>query len=100
MKTQKFDVLGNVRRRKKFVSVLIKTHPKKVINTKFILSESVTQRRTRVASLANRLHHKAPTVEEVRNYGSYKLLEDGMDKKHSYNGLIERNNLMITANLN
>ena len=42
VKTQKFDVLGNVRRRKKFVSVLIKTHPKKVINTKFILSESVT----------------------------------------------------------
>merc|ERR1712007_198149 len=97
-KSKKYDIYGN-QRGKTFVATLQKTFPRREINKKFILNESITDRRVKISSLANRLHHKAPSIQEVRNYGTYQLLKDATDKKNTYQGLIERNNLMITAQL-
>ena len=60
-KSKKYDNYGN-ERGKTFVPVLLRTHPRREINKKFILNESTTDRRVKIVSLANRLHHKAPSI--------------------------------------
>ena len=60
-KSKKYDNYGN-ERGKTHVPVLVKTHPRREINKRFILNESTNDRRVKISSLAGRLHHKAPSI--------------------------------------
>ena len=96
MKSKKYDNYQNERPRT-FVPSLLRTHPRREINKKFILNESTTDRRIKISSMAKRLNQKAPSIGEIRNYGTYMILKDAQDKKNSIQSLMDKNNLMITA---
>ena len=55
-KSKKYDNYGN-ERGKTFVPALLRTHPRREINKKFILSESTVDRRIKISSMANRLNN-------------------------------------------
>lgn len=66
-------------------------------NQKFILSESVTDRRVKTVSMANRAHMKAPSVSNVRREGAHSILSKAIWKKQSYEQMMETQNMMINA---
>jgi hypothetical protein len=77
--------------------VLKTTSPQSLPNAKFILTESATDRRVRTVSQANRVHIKAPTVQEMRREGTHSVLYRALLKKQSYKEMIETQNMMISA---
>ena len=97
MKSKNFDVYGNPRTEKLSVNSLRTSSPLTTPNAKFILAESATDRRLRTISQSNRVHIKAPTVQEMRREGTHSVLYRALMKKQSYKEMIETQNMMISA---
>ena len=49
---------------------------------RYILTESVTDKRIKISSLSNRLYLKAPNVNEIRNQGNHQTMLATLDKKN------------------
>ena len=92
MKSKNFDVYGNPRTEKLSVNSLRTSSPLTTPNAKFILAESATDRRLRTISQSNRVHIKAPTVQEMRREGTHSVLYRALMKKQSYKEMIETQN--------
>jgi len=69
IKTKDFNVYGKLRTEKPFVKSIVKSQVPTELNEKFITTECITDRRIKIASMANRQYINAPTVEEVRKQG-------------------------------
>jgi hypothetical protein len=96
-KTKNFDVYGIPRSEKPKVTSLKSSSPLVIPNEKFILSESVTDRRVKTVSMANRAHMKAPSVSNIRRDGAHSILSKALWKKQSYEQMMETQNMMISA---
>lgn len=100
IKSKNFDVYGNPRQDKLTVNALRTSSPESTPNAKFILTESATDRRGRTVSQSNRVHIKAPTVQEMRREGTHSVLHKALMKKQSYKEMIDTQNMMISAYTN
>ena len=81
-KTYKFDVYGQDRKQTQVVPSLLRPTPAKELNTRFIAIEAGTDRRIRISSMANRMHVKAPSIDEMRNTGEHTMLKKSNDVKY------------------
>mmetsp|Transcript_4562 Transcript_4562/g.3774 ORF Transcript_4562/g.3774 Transcript_4562/m.3774 type:complete len:170 (+) Transcript_4562:3232-3741(+) len=98
-KTHKFDVYGKDRQEKPQVNCLDRPVPEKILNTKYIVTESSTERRVRISSMARRLHLYAPSIDNVRTQGTHEIMKMSMDKKNDRDLLQEKKELMTTASV-
>lgn len=78
----------------------MKSNPISELNQKYILTDSLTDKRVKVSSMATRLHLNAPSISEQRNTGTHQNLAKTIDKKFNIDDLENKKNLMITADLN
>lgn len=69
IKTKDFDIYGKLRKETYPIKTLEKSSAKSELNEKFITTETVTDRRIKVASLASREYMNAPSVQQIRNFG-------------------------------
>ena len=97
IKSKNFDVYGNPRQEKMAVAAMRTSSPETTPNAKFILTESATDRRLRTISQSNRVHIKAPTVQDMRREGTHSVLYRALMKKQSYKEMIDTQNMMISA---
>ncbi|EAR91082.3 hypothetical protein TTHERM_00430030 (macronuclear) [Tetrahymena thermophila SB210] len=102
VKTKEYNVYGTERRddQTKKVPCLLKTNPISELNQKYIQTDSLTDKRIKMASMANRMHINAPSISELRNTGSHQTLAKTLDKKFNIDELENRKNLMLTSDLN
>ena len=49
--------------------------------------------------MANRIYFKAPQVSQIRRQGQFHNLLQTIDKQHTLDDVLEKQNLMITANI-
>ncbi len=75
------------------------TYPQAEFNEDYIYIEKITDHRTKTSSVANRLYFNAPSINEVRKKGQHNFLLDALEKKHTYDEMMERLNLMVTSEL-
>jgi hypothetical protein len=73
--------------------------PEAVFNEDYICVEKLTEKRLKTSSVANRLYFNAPSVNEIRKSGQHNFIEKALDKKKTYDEMMERLNLMITSEL-
>lgn len=101
LKTHEYNIYGENRKdnEKKEVPCLIRTAPESKINQKYILTESTTDKRLKLASLSTRLYLKAPNVNELRNQGMHQTMISTLDKKNVLSEILEKKNLMITSEI-
>lgn len=69
----------------------------KELNTRAILIESNTDRRIRIASMANRIGSKAPTVSDQRRQGMHQILGKASGSKQSAHEMIAAQNQATIA---
>ena len=74
IKTKDFNVYGKLRTEKPNVKVTTKSKVPSELNEKFITTECITDRRVKIASMANRQYINAPAVEEVRKQGQHQMI--------------------------
>lgn len=98
-KSKQFDLYGLERGKKITVKSMQRSYPKSELNQKYIMVESATENRNKQCSLANRLFFQAPNVNTVRTQGQHQTLLQTMDKKHTIQDVLEKKNLMITADI-
>jgi FAD synthase len=81
IKTKDFNVYGKLRTEKPFVKSTQKSNIASDLNEKFITTESITDRRVKISSMANRQYINAPSVEEVRKQGQHQMILQAINKK-------------------
>jgi hypothetical protein len=59
----------------------------------------MTDKRIKTSSVANRLYFNAPSINMIRKSGQHNFLLEALDKKKTYEEMMERLNLMITSEL-
>lgn len=74
VKTKDFDVFGKLRQAKPFVKATQKSNMPSELNEKFITTESITDRRVKISSMANRQYTNAPGIEQVRKQGQHQMI--------------------------
>jgi hypothetical protein len=75
------------------------TFPEAEFNENYIVIDKVTDKRIKTSSLSNRLYFNAPSITEVRKSGQHNFLINALDKRTTYEELMEKLNLMVTAEL-
>jgi hypothetical protein len=75
------------------------TFPEAEFNEDYIAIDKVTDKRIRTSSVSNRLYINAPSITEVRKSGQHNFLLNALDKRTTYEELMEKLNLMVTAEL-
>eukprot|EP00828_Plagiopyla_frontata_P047993 TRINITY_DN904_c0_g1_i3.p1 TRINITY_DN904_c0_g1~~TRINITY_DN904_c0_g1_i3.p1 ORF type:complete len:346 (+),score=46.29 TRINITY_DN904_c0_g1_i3:178-1215(+) len=99
-KNYQFNLYGsNSRLQKPQVPCLQRSFPKAEINSKYILTDSITDQRNKISSMANRIYFKAPQVNVIRRQGQFHNLLQTLDKQHTLDDVLEKKNLMITADI-
>jgi len=81
------------------VPYLKTTFPQAEFNEDYIYVEKMTDHRIKTSSVAKRLYFNAPSINEVRKKGQHNFLLDALEKKNTYDEMMERLNLMITSEL-
>ena len=99
-KTKEFSVYGKLRPLKLKVRSLAKSNAKSEMNEKFITTESITDNRIKISSMANRAYLHAPSVAQVRKQGQHQMILQAITKKQTFNELISQANAMVTSVLN
>jgi hypothetical protein len=99
-KTKEFNVYGRLRPLKLKVKSIAKSKIKPEMNEKFITTESITDKRIKIASMANRAYLHAPNVNQVRKQGQHQMILQAITKKQTFNELISQANAMVTSVLN
>ena len=97
IKTKDFNVYGKLRTEKPFVRAMQKSNVASELNEKFITTECITDRRVKIASMANRQYINAPAVEEVRKQGQHQMIQQAINKKQTFSELINQANSMVTS---
>jgi hypothetical protein len=75
------------------------TFPEAEFNENYIYVEKLTDHRLKTSSVSNRLYFNAPTINEIRKSGQHNFLLEALEKKKTYEEMMERLNLMITSEL-
>jgi hypothetical protein len=78
LKTKEFNVTGKLRPLKIKVKSLAKSKIKPEINEKFVTTESITDKRIKISSMANRAYLNAPSVNQVRKQGQHQMILQGI----------------------
>lgn len=78
----------------------MRTQPISELNQKYILTEAMTDKKIRIASMKNKLTMKAPSVSELRNEGLHHTLMRSIDMASAVEDQAEKKNLMIYADIN
>lgn len=101
IKNYKYSVDGKSPRREnpKIPSYLKTTFPEAEFNENYIYIEKMTDKRIKTSSVANRLYFNAPSINTIRKSGQHNFLLEALDKKKTYEEMMERLNLMITSEL-
>lgn len=99
-KTKEFNVTGKLRPLKLKVKSLAKSTVKSEMNERFITTESITDKRIKISSMANRAYTNAPSVNQVRKQGQHQMILQAIAKKQTFNELISQANAMVTSVLN
>lgn len=99
-KTKEFNVYGKLRPLKLKVKSLAKSKLKPEMNEKFITTESITDKRIKISSMANRAYLNAPSIDQVRKQGQHQMILTAIAKKQTFNELISQANAMVTSVLN
>ena len=102
IKSYKYDYLGKNKRKDlefKNLQYLKTTFPEAEFNEDYIYIEKITDPRIKTSSVARRLYFNAPSVNEIRKKGQHNFLMHAIDKKNTYDEMMERINLMITSEL-
>ena len=99
-KTKEFSVYGKLRPLKFKVKSLAKSTVKSEMNERFITTESITDKRIKISSMAGRAYINAPSVNQVRKQGQHQMILQAIAKKQTFNELISQANAMITSVLN
>jgi len=101
IKNYKFSVDGKSPRKEnpKIPKYLKTTFPEAEFNEEYIYIEKMTDKRIKTSSVANRLYFNAPSINMIRKSGQHNFLLEALDKKKTYEEMMERLNLMITSEL-
>lgn len=83
----------------KIPNYLKTTFPEAEFNEDYIYIEKMTDKRIKTSSVANRLYFNAPSINMIRKSGQHNFLLEALDKKKTYEEMMERLNLMITSEL-
>ena len=75
------------------------TFPDAEFNEDYIYVEKLTDKRVKTSSVSKRLYFNAPSVNDIRKSGQHNFLVEALDKKKTYEEMMERLNLMITSEL-
>jgi hypothetical protein len=75
------------------------TFPEAEFNEDYIYVEKLTDKRIKTSSVSRRLYFNAPSVNDIRKSGQHNFLVEALDKKKTYEEMMERLNLMITSEL-
>jgi hypothetical protein len=94
-----YKVDGSDRKVLPNIAYLKTTFPQAEFNEDYIYIERMTDHRVKTSSVANRLYINAPSINEIRKKGQHNFLIDALDKKQTYEEMMERLNLMITTEL-
>jgi hypothetical protein len=78
----------------------MRTNPQRELNQKYILTETMTDRRIKISSMKNKVSTMSPSMQEQRTEGIHHPLMKTFDKKYNYNELIDRKSMMIQADIN
>ena len=84
VKTKDFNVYGRLRQERPNVKATAKTSAVAELNEKFITTESITDRRVKISSMAPRACVAAPAVETVRKQGQHQMILQALNKKQTY----------------
>jgi hypothetical protein len=101
IKNYKFSVDGKSPRKEnpKVPKYLQTTFPEAEFNENYIYVEKMTDKRLKTSSVANRLYFNAPSINMIRKSGQHNFLLEALEKKKTYEEMMERLNLMITSEL-
>lgn len=100
LKSYKFTIDGKERTNNPLIPNYIKpTFPQAEFNEDYIYMEKLTDKRIKTTSTANRLYFNAPSVSQIRKSGQHHFLLNAMERKSTYDEMMERLNLMITSEL-
>lgn len=97
VKTKEFNVYGRLREDRPMVKSIQKSKADSELNEKFITTECITDRRVKIASMANRHYAQAPSVEQVRKQGQHQMILGAINKKQTFAELINQANSMVTG---
>jgi hypothetical protein len=75
------------------------TFPEAEFNEDFIAIEKITDKRVKTSSVANRLNFHAPSLNEIRKSGQHNFLLNALNRRSTYEEMMEKLNLMVTAEL-
>jgi len=75
------------------------TFPQAEFNEDYIYVEKMTDHRLKTSSVSKRLYFNAPSINEIRKNGQHNFLLNALEKKKTYDEMIEKLNLMITSEL-
>lgn len=87
------------KKNEKVPNYLKTTFPEAEFNEDFIAIEKLTDKRLKTSSLSNRLYFNAPSISEIRKSGQHNFLLNALNKKNTYEELMEKLNLMVTSEL-
>lgn len=99
-KNKVFDVYGKNRGSFPMVKSIYQTNPTTELNVKHIETESQTDRRVKISSMARRQYIQAPSTNQIRNEGHHQTLIKSMDKTYKHEDLLAQRNLMQTSSAN
>jgi hypothetical protein len=99
-RTYQFNHDGSPRKFNPCVPKYLKTtFPEAEFNEDYIAVEKLTDKRLKTSSVAKRLYFNAPSVNQIRKNGQHNFLSEALDKRKTYEEMMERVNLMITSEL-
>lgn len=98
-KNYEHDIKGTKRKALPSVPYLKTTFPQAEFNEDYIYVEKMTDHRVKTSSVAKRLYFNAPSINEIRKKGQHNFLLDALEKKNTYDEMMEKLNLMITSEL-
>jgi hypothetical protein len=75
------------------------TFPEAEFNEDYIAIEKVTDKRVKTSSVANRLNFHAPSINEIRKSGQHNFLLNALNRRSTYEEMMEKLNLMVTSEL-
>lgn len=100
LRRKEYDVYQQPRREAPVVPSVQRSNPQCELNQKYILTETMTDRKIKISSMKNKLNFKAPSLQEVRQEGTHQALMKTFDRKYDYTEMVERKTIMIHADLN
>jgi hypothetical protein len=99
LKKKEVDIYGKEREEKPIVPALLRTQPVSEVNQKYILTESITDKKVKISSMKNRMMMNSSNLSEIRKEGPHQAMLKSMDMSNTLEQINEKRTQMVHSDI-